>query len=85
MEAALDRGCFLELNSKPERLDLNDVYCKVAKDMGLKVAISTDSHETARLDYIRGGIEQGRRGWLEPNDVLNTRSWGDLKRLLKRG
>ncbi len=84
MEAALARGCFLELNSKPERLDLSDVYCKLAKEMGLKVAISTDAHRTDRLQSIRFGIEQARRGWLEPDDVLNTRSWLELKQLLKR-
>lgn len=84
MEAALARGCFLELNSKPERLDLSDVYCKLAKEMGLKVAISTDAHRTDRLQSIRFGIEQARRGWLEPDDVLNTRPWPALKQLLKR-
>jgi DNA polymerase (family 10) len=84
MEAALERGCFLELNAQPERLDLNDTHCKLAKDMGLKLAISTDSHATTSLDYIRYGVDQARRGWLEPGDVINTRSWRDLRRLLKR-
>lgn len=84
MEAALERGCFLELNSQPDRLDLNDTHCKLAKDMGLKLAMSTDSHTTASLDFIRYGIDQGRRGWLEPDDVINTRGWKDLKKLLTR-
>lgn len=84
LEGALQRGCFLELNAQPDRLDLSDTYCKLAKDMGVKMAISTDAHIAAGLDYIRYGIDQARRGWLEPNDVINTRSWGALKTLLKR-
>ena len=84
MEAALERGCFFELNAQPDRLDLSDTHCKLAKEMGLKLAISTDSHSLASLDYIRYGIDQARRGWLEPDDVINTRGWSDLKRLIKR-
>jgi DNA polymerase (family 10) len=84
MEAALERGCYLELNGHPDRLDLNDVQCRMAKDMGLKLAISTDAHATSNLQYMRFGVDQGRRGWLEPTDVLNTRPWRELKRLLAR-
>ena len=85
MRAALERGCFLELNAQPDRLDLNDAHCRMAKELGLKVAISTDAHSVANLDLMRFGIDQARRGWLEPNDVLNTRSWPQLKKLLRRG
>jgi DNA polymerase (family 10) len=84
IEAALERGCFLELNAQPERLDLSDLHAKMAKDRGLKVAICTDAHSTATLDYMRFGVDQARRAWLEPADVLNTRSWTELKKLLKR-
>jgi DNA polymerase (family 10) len=84
MEAAQERGCFLEVNAQPDRLDINDVYCKMAKEMGLKVAISTDAHSVNELDYLRFGVGQARRGWLEAEDVLNTRSWKELKKLLKR-
>jgi DNA polymerase (family 10) len=84
MEAARERGCFLELNAHPERLDLSDRYCKMAKEMGIRVAISTDAHSVTHLDLIRFGVDQARRGWLEPDDVLNTRSWKQLKRLLRR-
>lgn len=83
-EAALERGCYLELNAQPDRLDLSDVYCKLAKDMGLKLAISTDAHNKTDLQFMRFGIGQARRGWLETDDVLNTRNWRDLKTLLKR-
>ncbi|MGB5374724.1 MAG: DNA polymerase III, partial [Polyangiales bacterium] len=84
MEAALERGCYLELNAQPDRLDLHDVHCRMAKDMGLKLAISTDAHSTSNLEYMRFGVDQGRRGWLEPEDVLNTRPWRELKKLLAR-
>lgn len=84
MEAALARGCYLEVNAQPDRLDLSDSDCKLAKDLGLKVAISTDAHSTAQLDYLRFGIAQARRGWLSRDDVLNTRGWRELKKLLKR-
>jgi len=82
--AAKQRGCFLELNSQPARLDLTDTSCQLAKEMGLKVAISTDAHGVDQLDYLRYGIGQARRGWLEPGDVLNTRPLAKLKKLLKR-
>jgi DNA polymerase (family X) len=82
--AARERGCFLELNSHPDRLDLSDVYCKMAKEMGVKIAISTDAHSINNFDHMRFGVGQGRRGWLEPGDVLNTHSWPELKTLLKR-
>ncbi len=82
--AAKERGCFLELNAHPMRLDLNDVYCRLAKEMGVKVAISTDSHNPLSLDFMRYGIGQARRGWLEKDDILNTRPWSALQKLLKR-
>ena len=84
MQAALERGCFLEVNAQPQRLDLKDDYIKLAKEMGLKLAISTDAHRTTELTWMRYGVDQARRGWLEAGDVLNTRSWRDLKKLLRR-
>ena len=84
MAAALERGCYLEVNAQPVRLDLNDIHCKMAKDMGVKLVISTDAHRTTDLDFMRFGVEQARRGWLEPEDVLNTRSLKELKKFLRR-
>jgi len=84
MAAALERGCYLEVNAQPARLDLNDLHCKTAKDMGVKVAISTDAHRSTDLDFMRFGVGQARRGWLEPADVLNTRRLKELKTLLRR-
>ncbi|MDW7712545.1 MAG: DNA polymerase/3'-5' exonuclease PolX [Deferrisomatales bacterium] len=84
MRGAAERGCFLEVNAHPERLDLDDVHCKLAKELGVKVAISTDAHSLADLDHMRFGVWQARRGWLEAEDVLNTRAWTDLRKLLRR-
>ena len=84
MKAAVERGCYLELNGHPDRLDLDDVHCQMAKEMGLKIAISTDAHSLDDLALMRFGIGQARRGWLEPADVINTRSLAELRKLLKR-
>ncbi len=84
MEAARDRGCFLEINAHPDRLDLSSRYCKLAKEIGLKVVVSTDAHSTADLDFMRFGVYQARRGWLETGDVINTRRWEQLRKMLKR-
>ena len=84
MEGAKERGCFLEVNASPERLDLNDHACRTAKQLGLKVAISSDAHSTANLDTMRFGVDQARRGWLEAGDVINSRSLQSLTKLLKR-
>jgi DNA polymerase (family 10) len=62
----------MELNSYPDRLDLNDVYLRQAKQRGVKIVINTDSHHTSHLDKIRYGILQARRAWLTKEDVLNT-------------
>ena len=83
MEAAVERNCFMEINAHPERLDLSDRYCRMAKQMKLKLAISTDAHSEMELDFIRFGVDQARRGWLEPDDVINTRGWKDLQTLFQ--
>jgi DNA polymerase (family 10) len=82
--AAAERGCFLELNAHPDRLDLDDVHCRLAKETGVKVAISTDAHSVDHLDYMRLGVAQARRGWLEPSDVLNTHTLSQLQKLFRR-
>jgi DNA polymerase (family 10) len=82
--AARERGCVLELNAQPDRLDLDDRGCRLAKEIGVKVAISTDAHRASDLDLIRFGVDQARRGWLEPGDVVNTLPLADLKRVLGR-
>ncbi|KPJ95971.1 MAG: DNA polymerase III [Gammaproteobacteria bacterium SG8_15] len=80
---AQQRGCFLELNCHPERLDLLDTYCQMAKEHRVLVSINSDAHSVADFDNLQYGIGQARRGWLEAKDVLNTRSLTQLRRLLK--
>ncbi len=78
------RGCFLEINAQPKRLDLNDIYAKSAKEMGIKFAISTDSHNKVSMQYIKYGIFQARRGWIEKKDVINALSLRELKKILNK-
>ncbi len=80
---ALDRGCFLELNSQPRRLDLDDHHCRIAKEAGVLVSIDSDAHNERNLDLLAYGVTQARRGWLEKQDVLNTRPFSGLRRLLE--
>lgn len=84
MIAAKERGCILELNAQPERLDLNEFDCKMAKEIGVKVAISTDAHNVSNLQYMKYGVFQARRGWLEKSDVVNTLPLDALRKLLRR-
>ncbi|MDE2605147.1 MAG: DNA polymerase/3'-5' exonuclease PolX [Burkholderiales bacterium] len=79
---ARDRGCFLELNAQPARLDLDDRACRMARDAGVLVSIASDAHGRWELDFLRWGVGQARRGWLEPAQVLNTRPLAQLRRLL---
>jgi DNA polymerase (family 10) len=78
------RGCFLELNSQPERLDLFDTYCQMAKEEGVLISINSDAHSTFQFDNLRFGIGQARRGWLEKQHVLNTRPLSELRTLINR-
>ncbi len=79
LEAAREHGVAVELNANPERLDLNDRHVFRARELGVPVVISTDAHGTDNLRYMEHGVAQARRGWLEPEDVLNTRSISELK------
>jgi DNA polymerase (family 10) len=81
---ARERGVALELNAHPERLDLADTHCRMAKEEGVRVAISSDAHRTQDLDSLRFGIGQARRGWLEKADVLNTLALRQLRAQLAR-
>jgi DNA polymerase (family 10) len=83
IQKAKDRGCYIELNSNPRRLDLYDTYCRIAKDTGVLVAIDSDAHSVDGFSHLRYGVGQARRGWLEKGDVINTRPLEDLKKLLK--
>jgi DNA polymerase (family 10) len=82
IRAARQRGCFLELNAQPDRLDLNDIHCQMAKAEGVLISIATDAHRTTDFGNLRFGVAQARRGWLEKKDVLNARPLRELRRLL---
>jgi len=84
IRAAAERGCIIEINAHPDRLDMNDVHARMAKDAKVKIAISTDAHSAEGLDLMRFGIDQARRGWLEAKDVVNTRTWRELKTIFRR-
>lgn len=79
---ARQRGCYLEVNAHPERLDLLDVYCQAAKEEGVMVAVNSDAHSVGDFENLKFGIGQARRGWLSKEDVLNTRSLRALRKLL---
>jgi len=84
MQAAKQHGKLLELNAHPRRLDLDDVGCAAAQKHGIPVVISTDAHRVDGLDAMRYGVQQARRGGLRPEDVANTRTWAQLKKLVGR-
>ncbi len=84
LQAAVERGCFLELNAQPERLDLNEVHCKLAKALGVKLVVSSDAHNDTEMDFMPLGVAQARRGGLEAADVVNTRSWSEVNKLLRK-
>ncbi len=73
------RGVALELNAHPERLDLTDLHCRMAKDEGAWVSINSDAHREHEFDHLDFGIGQARRGWLEKADVINTRPLRELR------
>ena len=80
---AKQRGCFLELNANPNRLDLHDVHCRAAAEAGVLIAVNTDAHRMRHFSFMRYGVGQARRAWLRKSDVLNTRSLVELQKLLK--
>jgi len=84
IQGAKQRGCFIELNAHPQRLDITDIHCKQAKAEGVLIAISSDAHSLKGLQCMRYGVQQAQRGWLEAKDVLNTRPLKILKQLFKR-
>jgi DNA polymerase (family 10) len=84
IEHARQAGCFFEINSSPDRLDLSAENVRRAAAAGVKIAINTDSHSTGELGLIAYGIDQARRAGLEKAAVLNCYPWQELSRLLRR-
>jgi DNA polymerase (family 10) len=81
---AVRRGVWMEINSSPERLDLNAAHIRAAKAKGAKFVINTDAHHPKHLAGIRYGVTTARRGWLSAGDVMNTRSAAQFAEALKR-
>ncbi len=73
------RGVALELNAHPERLDLTDLACRMARDEGARVVIDSDAHAEHEFDNLAFGVGQARRGWLEKRDVVNTRPLHEVR------
>ncbi|MBD3259775.1 DNA polymerase/3'-5' exonuclease PolX [Candidatus Woesearchaeota archaeon] len=82
-KAAAKNKKILEINSQPERLDLDGANILAAKKLGCKFCINTDSKDTSDLDLMKLGVGQARRGWLEKKDVINTRTCAQLKKIFK--
>jgi DNA polymerase (family X) len=83
IQHAAVRGCYLELNAHPERLDLLDIYCQEAKRAGVLISINSDANSAHGFANLRFGVGQARRGWLEATDVLNAQPLSELRKLLR--
>ena len=84
IEKALETGTFLEINSQPDRLDLRDVNARMAGEAGVPIVISSDAHQLKALDYVDFGVAQARRAWLGPGQIVNTRTWAQVRKLMKK-
>ena len=84
LEAALEHDVAVEINAHPRRLDLNDHYVRRARELGVRVVVNTDAHSVQGLDVLRFGLDQARRGWLEPGNVLNCGDAAEIEQWLSR-
>jgi DNA polymerase (family X) len=82
-KAAADHGVMMEINAHPSRLDLDDVHAAAARDRGIPIVINTDAHSVNGLDVMQYGIYQARRAGLTKQDVANTRTFKQFKRMLR--
>jgi DNA polymerase (family 10) len=83
IKAAKKTGTVLEIDAYPDRLDLKDEHVRKAVDEGVKLAIDSDAHSAAHFNFLEFGVAQARRGWAEKKDVVNTRPWEEMLKLLK--
>ena len=83
LKAALQHKVAMELNAYPDRLDLNDVHLRMARERGVKIVINTDAHHTSHFEKIKYGILQARRAWLTASDVLNTLPEKEFRKAMK--
>src|SRR5438105_1492135 len=84
IEKALETGCVLELNGQPDRLDLRDVHARAAKEAGLKLVVNSDAHRISAQGYVELAVGQARRGWLTKDDLANTRTWAQFRKLQRK-
>jgi DNA polymerase (family 10) len=84
IEAAARTGTMIEINSSPQRRDLNENHARAARDAGVRILVNSDAHSIANLGLLRYGIATARRGWLTADDVANTRRWAEFAPLRKR-
>ncbi len=84
IQVAIDYGVILEINAYPDRLDLRDIDAQMAKEMGAKLVISTDAHSTDQIELMKFGVFTARRGWIEAQDVINTRPLPELLKVLRK-
>ncbi len=82
VEKALETGTFLEINAQPNRLDIRDTHARLAAQAGVKIAVNTDAHQVSALGHMDMGVAQARRAWLTKEQVLNTRTWPQIAKLL---
>jgi DNA polymerase (family X) len=80
---ALETGTFFEINAQPNRLDLRDSHARLAGHAGVKIVVNTDAHQLGALQHMEMGVAQARRAWLTKDQVLNTRTWPQIEKLLK--
>ena len=83
LEKAVETGTFLEVNAQPDRLDLADSHARAAAEAGVRIVISTDAHRIHELDNLELGVAQARRGWVTRDQVVNARSWAQVRKLMK--
>ncbi|HJW28481.1 MAG TPA: PHP domain-containing protein, partial [Saprospiraceae bacterium] len=82
--AASRTGTAIEINSQPDRMDLNDILARQAVEAGVMLTISTDSHAAEHFDFMRLGVTVARRAWCEPKHILNTRPWKEVEAFAKK-
>jgi DNA polymerase (family 10) len=83
-EVAVETGTFLEINAQPDRLDLGDTLARAAVEAGVRLVVSTDAHRVHELDNLELGVAQARRGWVTAEQVVNTRTWAQVRKLMRK-
>jgi len=84
LQAAKEKNCILEINAQPNRLDLDTWHARQAKEVGVKLSLGTDAHQPQGLHFMQLGVDQARRAWLEPADIVNCLPLKELKQLLQK-